>query len=379
MSRTRIQESHDCGTRKVVFVGNVWQDGPIASTSERHVCVDVVGNPHGDNTLSIEHFDTSSFSRVNGVTTNPLYSGSIDRNVIPPEVYPIFHNSIATLSLKSDAVVATQMQARSNPGRPGVTPLTLIQDLRDIPRMLRDVGKLARSPRKLLTSREIANQNLAIRFGWLPLIKDLQDVMDLGDTILKRKAELRRLYSSKGLRRRLKLDRGGVQDAFTGNLTFGPHTVGFSCKRMTKGEKWGVCHWKPSVAPSQWPNERDLMNKAIQVSTGMTTAGLFNGAWDLLPWTFLIDWFTDAHDFVLAYNNTVPAQYVPGVIMTHITSECIVTSVPPAGYTGGSGTIVNETKSRTLAPFATVNAFLPNIGMDRLSILSSLFIQRFKR
>ncbi|DAD51735.1 TPA_asm: maturation protein [ssRNA phage Esthiorhiza.1_12] len=378
-ARTRSRTGTSVGYDKQMFVGNVWYDGPVSTLTQSGVCTDVTGSPRLDHTLSVISYDSTGFTGISGATTNPLYAGSHCSGIIPQQVAPVFKDGFGSVSLPTDANASTLLQSRSNPGRPGVTPLSLIQDLRDIPKMLKDVGRLARAPHKLLTAKEIANQNLAIRFGWVPLIHDINDLMDLGKTINQRKMELQSLYSGHGLRRRLKLGKSTVVDTLTGTFSYNVHQSGFTASRTTTGEKWGVCHWKPTVAPGLLPGEDALLKQATKAVSGMTTAGLFNGAWDLLPWTFIIDYFTDFHDFVLAYNNTVPAQYIPGTIMTHRKAVSnVVTSLAP-GYTGGSGSVVCEAKERTLASFATINAFLPNLGMDRLSILSSLFIQRFKR
>jgi len=245
--------------------------------------------------------------------------------------------------------------------------------------MLKDVGRLARAPHKSLNPREIANWNLAVQFGWMPLVKDVQDLLDLGTSIQRRKEELRRLYDGRGLRRRINVGNETATAELSGSCTVSPFTCGYTIKRTTTGKKWGVAHWKPITPPSYSPTDGELLKQARQFTSGLTPNGIIDGAWDIIPWSFIVDYFTDVHDFVLAYGNMVPAQYVPGTIMTHVRTTNLVSVSVPAGYGGGDGVIETESKSRTLGSFATVNAFLPNIGVKRLSILSSLFIQRFQR
>ena len=362
----------------MVFLGTVWYDGPWQNVMTNDVCNDTVGNPSNDNTLQIKSIDFSGFFHIKGESTNPLYSGSRCLDFCPSELYPILWENNIPHGMMGLDQAATKLLSRSNPSRPGVTPLTLIQDLVEIPRMLRDVGKLIKAPHKHLSVKELANKNLAVQFGWLPLISDLKSVTELGSTIEKRKSELQHLYSGRGLRRRITLDRSHNQDSLSGYCGVGPFTTSYTNDRMGVAEMWGVAHWKPTEVPRIRPSDRDLLKKAIQLASGMTVEGLFDGAWDLIPWSFLVDYFTDVHGFVLAHGNTVPATFSHGTIMVHQKTYNGIGIDCPPGYDGGQGPVLYEQKERFLCPNATINAFLPHIGVNRLSILSSLFIQRFK-
>jgi hypothetical protein len=262
-----------------------------------------------------------------------------------------------------------------------VTPLTLIQDLVEIPKQLRDVGKLISNPKSLLSAREIANQNLAIRFGWIPLVKDVQDLFNLQSSIHQRVGELNRLYSETGLHRRIKLGSSSAEkkqnnvvvSSFTG--VSGSATI----RQFTRGERWASVRWKPTAVPPHNPSDADRIRQARKLVSGMTIEGLLNGLWEVIPWTWVIDWFTDVHGYAMTWSNTVPAVPYSACVMQHTSTVTdIATNNNGSALTGGSGTIIYETKERFIGG-ASVNAFLPFIGMDRLSILSSLFIQRFKR
>jgi hypothetical protein len=132
------------------------------------------------------------------------------------------------------------------------------------------------------------------------------------------------------------------------------------------------------VLPRYYPNDAQILKDAKRIASGFTTDALYSGAWDLLPWSWIIDWFTNFSDFLKSYSNTVPAQSQAVCIMTETRTDTVftVTSLSK-GMTGGGGSATLTDKSRVLSG-GTVAGFIPLIGVDRLSILSALFVQRFK-
>jgi hypothetical protein len=283
-------------------------------------------------------------------------------------------------AIPTAAADALTVLARTNPSRPAIVPFDLIQDLYDIPRQLKDVGKLIKSPKRVLSQREIANQYLGVKFGWLPLIKDVQDLLDVGKSIDRRVAEFHRLYSSNGLKRRLTLHEDHAA-ADQKSVTFESNaslTIIGTYSDVTTRRRWATVRWLPTVLPRYYPNDARILSEAKRISLGLTVEGLYQGAWDLLPWTWLIDWFTNVHEFALAHSNAVPASASAVNVMTE--TETVrtfsVTSIS-SGYTGGGGYTTLSDKSRIQSSGA-VSANIPFLGISRLSVLSALFVQRFK-
>jgi hypothetical protein len=274
----------------------------------------------------------------------------------------------------------TELLARTNPSRPEIVPLTLLQDIYDLPRMLKDVGKLLKTPRKLLSAREGANQYLGAQFGWLPLVKDVHDLLDFQSHVQRRKAELDRLYSGSGLRRHLHLgDHSHDEDS----NVFLESNAGLSIlsRQSLKysSRQWGVVRWKPNVTPGHDPTDTDRIKLARRVASGMTSEATIKGLWDLIPWTWIVDWFTNVGDFALQYSNTVPANSQDACVMTYQESEFQFRTISmTSGYQGGDGSVSLITKERYTGA-GTISAHLPFIGVDRLKTLGALFIQRFSR
>jgi hypothetical protein len=275
--------------------------------------------------------------------------------------------------------------ARTNPSRPVVTPASLIQDLVELPSMLRDIGRLLTKPKKLLTAKELANQNLAVRFGWVPLIRDINQLLDLQSAVLKRQRELRKLYSGKGLRRRVTLrsDTQNAGSAWTA-IAFGlASNITYAHDITIVRKQWATIRWRPTSQQADVNSDVEMNRLARRVVLGLTPEGLAKGTWDVIPWTWLLGWFTNVGQLLLATSNTVPASHTEACLMTELrctivpkpvsTLNCISSSVV---Y---SGVYIETIKNRTISGSLTPGFNMPFLDMFRLSILSSLFVQRFKR
>jgi hypothetical protein len=344
-------------------------------------CEDSHGRPVVDSALTINHYDSSRLVPVSGRRqSSPSNFGEAVSFI--PSGYTAGFPQHLDLGIPYVGTAMTDLIARTNPSRPDILPLTLIQDLVEIPKMLKGVGKLLKTPRRYLNAKEGANQYLSAKFGWLPLVKDIHDVLDAQKYILRRKAELDRLYNtSSGLKRRLKLGswHGEQTQGFISVNSDLLLDIGVKRSRYTSVERWGTIRWKPDVTPGYHPTDEELNQLARRVALGMTTEGTMAGLWDVIPWTWMINWFTNVRTFALQYSNSVPSTHQNGNVMTrtYTTEINIVTSITP-GYSGGGGTRISERKERYTGS-GTLSAHLPFLSADRLATLGALFVQRFKR
>jgi len=246
--------------------------------------------------------------------------------------------------------------------------------------MLKDVGRLATSPKRLLSKRELANQYLGAKFGWLPLIQDVKDLIDLGSSIQKRKEELHRLYGRGGLKRRIRLGVWSQVDSFLNQplATTAYYTHYANASVHTEITRWGTVRWLPNVLPDYNPSDHDILNQARAIISGMTYPGLVSGAWDLIPWTWMLDWFANVKEFAIANLNAIPVTHQGANIMTHrVQTRQWTTTILSDGLYGGGCTDTLEIKERFVGS-GSLSAHLPYIGQDRLKILGALFVQRFK-
>jgi hypothetical protein len=128
--------------------------------------------------------------------------------------------------------------------------------------------------------------------------------------------------------------------------------------------------------PRVHPSDEELWAKARQVALGLTPEATAKGAWDLLPWTWVVNWFTNVADFALQFSNTVPALPSESCVMTQTTTTYEYSPQNPKGLSGGDGVKLYTTKERYVGS-GSLTVHLPYIDGWKLSIISALGVQRF--
>ncbi len=347
-------------------------------------CSDSIGAPVVPSAFVVGKLDRSKVGGLNGRAQ--VITGVLDvecQNWLPG--YQRFGSiTHVDTGAPNPAGLGATLLSRTNPSRPTIVPFTLVQDLYDVPRMLKSVGRLIKTPKSLLSPKEVANQYLGAKFGWLPLIDDTKKLLNVGQYIDARVNELRRLYSEQGLKRRLQLGSNSAvstefgfswDDDFTGLVSTNIH-------RGTTVKTWGTVRWKPNNLPCPgWtPSDAEILRKATQIVSGFTTEGVVKGAWDLLPWTWMVDWFSNVGDWLTQSSSTVPASPSEICIMQEFTTvgqHTLLSQLRP-GLKDSGGLVINTRKTRVVGS-GTLAASLPTLDANRLSILGALFVQRFKR
>lgn len=275
--------------------------------------------------------------------------------------------------------------ARTNPSRPNLNPPEMLQNLYELPRMIRGLWDFLKHPGTIFTPRGAANNYLGVQFGWLPFIKDLTDLLDLQGLIDKRLKELNQLHSGKGLRRRVQM--GGDTQTAVASIQFpGLNSIIVTAQnsREIKRKCWATIRWKPTGSlPVYHPSDVRYRSHIRNVVLGLTPEGLFKGLWAIIPWTWLIGWFTNIGSYALAQSNSVPAQWGEACFM----SQMIITT-KPAGFkvSGGLkigtyrqyGEHVRTKKTRIIGSTTlTPGVNMPFLDMFKLSVLGALGVQRF--
>jgi hypothetical protein len=279
----------------------------------------------------------------------------------------------------SNSARAATVAARSNPSRPVVDLPVALFELKDIPRMIKQAGEAIHWVRKtglrtLPTAEGLANANLAYQFGWAPLLSDLYKLLKFQEHFEKKRKILERLYSGTGLRRNITLDEfsESTNGTYTHSIGFGSMTTSWTIKRTTK--VWGTIRWKPKNLPPGGRSPSDLEVYRATLGLDITLATV----WEAIPWSWLIDWFTSAGDYLSAHRNTIPASFSNICIMRLSEHVGQITPISiPNGRTWGGATLRSTKKERTphvgLTP---LTAAMPFLGARQLSILGSLAITR---
>lgn len=374
MARTRKRVTFvNIGHRYRKVSGTIVNDNDVVTqdvstiSDETHKYPYTVSDP-----MTLNRVDRSRFKRVNGAFKNSITDIKVT-NDMTEYVRGAAFGHLALPDMPSLASDALKVLAFSNPNRTGSG---IGQDLADlgsiIPKGLFATGK------SILTRG--AEANLWTQFGILPLIEDVKAVFEYRRRVNQRIHEFNSLFLKGGLRRRINL---GDYSAQTENPSVALNSNVYTCRaRMvhtTQAKRWGVVRWTADGWSLFDLRDKELESEVTRLLYGVDIDPV--SLWNLLPWTWLIGWFTNINLLMAANKGNFKVKASSISIMTHTRSDYDfhVTSLS-TGFTGGSGTVVSERKQRDIVPVsATAHIAWNNLnfGFSRTSILASLGIQRW--
>nr|UJQ85471.1 MAG: putative maturation protein [Leviviridae sp.] len=354
-----------------------------------YFCDDWVNRRHMDNPLEIV-FESRNWIPLNGEHGIAGTSGyRMYKDYFPSYAYSnIAPTAALSSSIPSVGTVATAVLARSNPSKPYVSVPNFLYELKDLPGMIRDIGRLRLQAKNLrrkgiqrIHPKVAASHYLSYEMGWRPLISDLRKLLDFQAQVDKKYTELHNLYNKGGIQRRVR------SPAWKATLTSHEDSqvtvesligVPIHCRQsqINMIERWGTVRWQPRVLPSQRYSNQQLANLARDLTFGMKGISA-KQVWDAIPWTWLIGWFSNADEFLQAHDNTIPLVHSTPCIMTKTFIRRDWVRVPGNAplYTGGEGATIVETKERTTSS-GSLSATIPFLNGRQLSILGALAIQR---
>lgn len=384
-----------------------------------HTCTDIVGDKKGNHGLTIVH-SVKTGGILSGARTG-ISNGSWDN--VPLNTG---NGTSTAIAYKYDeAQAALKGFNLSNPSRHDIKLPAFVAELRDLPKMLRFAGRILNAtavPRDMILNylltasglrgnqhrralsasdvrsligarihldqqgglsavKAVAAANLAWQFGWKPLIGDVSKMVGFTAAFEKRKAEINRLYSGRGLKRKITL-----QDEYNTSTQVGVtlHSVLGVCNSdvttQNRTRIWTSVRWKPKAALSTKPADWQIAQNML----GLDVHGVLSSAWEILPWSWAIDWFSNIGDFLEISSNSMNATGYVNVMRTQWRSA----SYPGGTYVFSNGvkTIsayksITETKTRKpgLPDLTALSVRLPILGDGQLSILASISMLRGKR
>jgi len=347
----------------------------------RQECTDDVGREI-EHDLSIISDDNQYFRPMNGTQVRNASVTNVFKDYYPPTL--LLGLSHLGTSIESTSASATRALARSNPNRADVSLPNFVYELKDLPGMYRDIMGFKTRLKKLSaasSASEVANFHLATQFGWLPLISDLRKISQFQSLTDKRVKELERLMSNKGLKRRVRYPDWKITATAQSNVFLESaisSTYVSRESRETRLDRWATVRWIPTDLPNKYTSD-ELRRLARRLVFGINRGISAEQAWKAIPWTWMIDWFTNVGDFLGAHSNGVPVTHGNVSVMTHIvTQQSLVRTDTLTGIVGGDGVRYHETKQRSIHAGASLAAHIPFIGKWKLSILGALAIQRLR-
>lgn len=285
------------------------------------------------------------------------------------------------------AQIESSVRARSNPNRPVVSVPTFIAEAKDFINPIRLAGQVALKKKKLSKVlrrkgriKESADAYLSYKFAIEPTIRDLASLVGAQQAISQRMDELDRLASNGGLRRRVTVFQGtGSSDGDIAIESGLGIVFRNRIQTITTAMSWGTIRWKP-VGPAAYKNDKEKAELAARLVLGMNAESLVATAWELFPWSFMIDWFSNVGDLITAANNTVPVEASSVNCMQHrMTSSSWTRADTQQDFSGGSALFTRETKRRDISFGSGLTLSLPLLSGGQLSILGALSASRLSR
>lgn len=291
---------------------------------------------------------------------------------------------------------------RARPGQPLANVGQTLVELREVPKLIPSFlkgdfkGIPRRAMRALASFRQLGSLYLNYQFGWKPFVSDLRKMHNLTMTI---DAELDRLRRNNGRnlkRERVLRDTTDVTESSVSiDRAFGylyPYPIlnissGLSTKTtvtVSKEKIWfeGLFrYWVPNIGTLEWEARATRALFGAEVTPSLL--------WEVMPWSWLIDWFSNAGDVISnmsanAVDNLV-SRYA--YVMRHLsvsTTETINTTwagrTSAPIYQGGSTSSVMsslfESKARTVGTPYGFGLTFDGLSGYQQSILAALAISR---
>lgn len=347
----------------------------------KSLVISTSGNPGGNN----------AFQMDSGEITGGVVSGQYGYNEIDKDdfsSYPLTIHSyggVAGATFGDGYIDPNDIFGATNPFRPQLLLPAFIAELRELPKMIRDLGRLKLGKKPIYrNTKDIAREWVGLNFGWKPLIGDLMSIVDIGLGIAERQKEVDRLYSKSGLKRRLGL--GKVSAAPWLWIEYPPGRapwtpIVLSCKYEC--ERWAVVKYKPAADTQTGklvpPPDTNQMRR---IMAGLTSEAAIASAWELLPWSWLIDYSVNIGGFLNSKQQGWRFEIERACLMKHYT--CIGTSEGQS-HTDALNRTVSvssctarwESKTRQpILPPTQPNVRMPVLSGTQLSILGSLATMR---
>lgn len=249
---------------------------------------------------------------------------------------------------------------------------------------------------RVFNARDAGSEYLNIEFGWLPLLRDLQDLV-VSAYKMRDIVEQYVRDSDRKIRRRWGVPKVLDNHVYTytgGNTGFGlqnastlllMENVTCSCTMETQFSFSGAFRYHIPVADSFWSEFQRMETLANHVfGTRITPAVL----WDLAPWSWLTGWFTNVDDVMTNISQLgadgLVMQY--GYAMRHQRVESVQRGYFIQGGFSGSlagqqvgCTLVSEVKQRVRANPYGFGVDDVSLSPRQLAILSALGLSGGKR
>lgn len=342
---------------------DVWLEGAV--------CDDQPGKGLGDNLPFTVNRTTLKGGRINNTVKNggSYYRAYFDDyycDSVTASGQPLFPLITSYPQELSTTAYATSAAARTNPNHPKVDVIQNVLEIGDIPRTLKIYGETL--------IEKLAENYLRYQFGIQPLVKDISRLVNWTQNVNDRLDQIIELRKTGGLRKTVTLDKLSASQESTilmqsagVTLGSGVHSVGHRVIR-------GHCRWLPTTDYSKY-SQAEMCVMAKRAVLGLEAN--LSGIWEGMPWSWLIDWYTNVGDLLMQTRNIIPVTLQSVSIVRHTTTESSTDAFFGSEYTLEKAIIVKERKERYPGSVA-LDAHLPLLSASQMGILASLLVMKHK-
>lgn len=337
-------ESYGNHTGFIYPAGNPLDVTPaIAPKGSAHM-KDVVGNFEGVNILDLERWKLTP-GYITGIESVwPVYG--LYNYPYQNQPSPDFASEDWNAGMLGNVEAVTQVASQTNPVKSHVDVTSMVYELRDLPETLMkfwDIAQVIAKKRNRLSKHSKGtseNSVLDLNFGIAPLISDTVKLFQFTKAFNKRARELAAIYDRPhGLKRQRVVWAYSTQrsDYVAANSYI--CGVGVNRKIKTVARQWASVTWKPWFPWQERPSDEEIANKAIAALTGIRNPWAI--AYEILPWSWLIDYFTNVGDIVEICGNAFEYKIDQSCVMSNVRSlivDEVVVSHPDFTVTPAVGT-----------------------------------------
>jgi hypothetical protein len=376
VSRTRSRNVHQ------VAGSATWYDGVLnpaeSSYSTWETCNDVIGNRNGPNPFYLERNSNLWWFARGRMRENGFgwkYNGYAKTGGV------MAHNAPTTPE-PSDESAITQALAHTNPSRPYVDLPVFAYELKDLPGLMKYYAEIGYKQFRDRPIQELGGLYLQHEYGVKAFFRDLFRMMDFQKATERRLREFKNLRDGKsGLGRTSTVwsdKSSSIHYEYLTPLYQEGNVVIITVR--TDRRKWLSLRWTASE-DFQSLSDTQLLDRMMKVMFGLEPS--FATIWEAMPWSWMIDWYSNIGDVYAASRNSVGAVASDICIMKSTVSglDCSMAPTGSAQTTwcnakGNRRNAVILTRTPIGSSTPKLDFSMPFMNGHQLSILSAIVAQR---
>jgi hypothetical protein len=229
--------------------------------------------------------------------------------------------ALSISGVPSNGTIAAKTIARTSPYRASTVSLEYISEMPGYGRTAYELFrerfnrfKKVWPEKKFAALTRAAKVNILFYFGIIPVISDLEVLIKFQEIKDRRVKEIERLYGKRGLRRTIDYWEGSSSQANVYNQIIQSQGVVLDCDvhKVTKKVIKSHIRWYP-LFPLK-PNDQEMSRKLRAAIFGYDINPYT--IWQLVPWSWLIDYFTNLGDILKGCSNMYEIRHDPVNVMT---------------------------------------------------------------